>query len=154
VAVSGLDELNRELWRPFIISYAERDASAVGRLQAPELIRVEAANGWVGGFDAYLERTAAFFADMTGRGATIGIAFRFVERLVEGSIASERGVYRIVMAVPGEAELVFYGRFHTFARKTGDGWRIVVDYDTTAGADEAAFDAAHDLDDTAAFAVR
>jgi ketosteroid isomerase-like protein len=147
-----LDELNRDLWRPFAQAYAQRDAAAFARLHAPELIRVEAAGRWAGDLAAYLDRITAFFDKVTGRGGTIAITFRFVERVVDGPIASERGVYRIDRAVPGETARVYYGRFHVFARKSGDRWRIVVDYDTTdAGAvNEDTFAAAHDLDDFAA----
>ena len=132
-------------------AYAQRDATAFAQLHAPELVRVEAASRWAGNLEAYLERTAAFFDDMTRRGGTIAITFRFVERVVDGPIASERGVYRIDMTLPGEAERVFYGRFHTFARKSDGHWRIVVDYDTTdAGTvNEDTFAAAHELDNFA-----
>ena len=144
-----LDELNRDIWHPFMRSYADRDAAAFLALHAPDLMRADAASGWVGGLEAYTERITAFFADVTRRGARIDIAFRFVERLTGGPVASERGVYKIIMAVPDEADRVFYGRFHTFARRVDDRWRIVVDYDTDdrGAVDEAAFAAAHDLED-------
>jgi ketosteroid isomerase-like protein len=67
---------------------------------------------------------------MTAKGAELSIGFRFAERIVTEDVASERGVYRIVMALPGEPERVVYGRFHTFARKADGRWRIAVDYDT------------------------
>ena len=148
----AFEELNHDVWRPFMEAYTQRDTAAFAQLYAPDLIRVEAATRWVGGLDAYLDRTATFFEDMTDRGATISIAFRFVERVVDGPIASERGVYRIDMLLPAEAERVFYGRFHTFARKSTGRWRIVVDYDTTEGGtvDEDTFAAAHDMDQPAA----
>jgi hypothetical protein len=81
---------------------------------------------------------------MTAKGADLRIAFRFVEHVVSDEAASERGVYRIVMAVPGEAERTFYGRFHTFARKADGQWRIVVDYDTDRDVGEEDYDRAED----------
>jgi len=125
-----VEELRRDIWRPFVEAYANRDVEAFGALHAPDLIRAEAASGWAGGLDEYVERVGAFFADMTAKDADLRIAFRFGEHVTSGEVASERGVYQIVMAVPGEQELTFYGRFHTFARKAGGRWRIVVDHDT------------------------
>ena len=49
---------------------------------------------------------------------------------------------------------MFYGRFHTFARKEEGRWRIAVDYDSDEGGtiDDAAFAAGTEMDDVAAFA--
>ena len=126
-----IDELDRDIWQPFVDAYAARDTAAFATLHALDLIRVEATNAWSGGLDRYLDRVGAFFDDMTAKGGRISIAFRFVERVAAERMASERGVYRIVMSLPDEGEKVFYGRFHTFARKVDDRWQIAVDYDTT-----------------------
>lgn len=132
-------ELRRDIWQPFVTAYADRDIGAFGALHHPDLIRVEGAGGWAGGFEEYLERVGAFFADITAKGADLSIAFGFDEHVPSAEIASERGVYRIVMAVPGEPEQIFYGRFHTFARRTAGRWRIVVDYDTNRDTGEDDF---------------
>jgi hypothetical protein len=134
-----VQELRRDIWLPFVEAYANRDVAAFGGLHDPGLIRAEGASGWAGGFDGYVERVGAFFADMTAKGADLRIAFRFAEHVTSGEVASEQGVYQIVMAVPGEKERTFYGRFHTFARKNGGRWRIVVDYDTDRDVEEADF---------------
>jgi hypothetical protein len=49
---------------------------------------------------------------------------------------------------------VFYGRFHTFARKVDGRWRIAVDYDSTEGGtvDADSFAAGTEIDDLAPFA--
>jgi hypothetical protein len=54
----------------------------------------------------------------------------------------------------GGEERLFYGRFHTFARKEEGRWRIAVDYDSDEGGtiDDAAFAAGTEMDDVAAFA--
>ena len=130
-------DLRRDIWVRFVEAYENLDIKAFADVHDPGLLRAEGA-GWAGGFDAYVERVGAFFADMTAKGADLRIGFRFVEHVTSDEIASQRGVYRIVMAVPGEPELTFYGRFHTFARRSAGRWRIVVDYDTNAdvGADD------------------
>jgi hypothetical protein len=92
--VDLIAELRRDIWGPFVESYAKRDADAFAGLHAPDLIRAEGAGGWAGGLDAYLDRVRPFFDDMTAKGAEVSIGFRFGERIIAGDVASERGVYR------------------------------------------------------------
>ena len=72
-----LDDLDRDIWQPFVVAYAERDTAAFATLHTPDLIRVEATNAWSGGLDQYLDRVGVFFDDMTAKGGRTSIAFRF-----------------------------------------------------------------------------
>lgn len=148
-----LRELNRDLWQPFRAAYAARDAAAFFALHAPDLIRASGTDGKVYDLGAYEEQVAPWFAGMAARGDTLDITFRFTERVAAEDLASERGVYRIVIDPVGAERLVFHGRFHTFARKVGGQWRIAVDYDTTdAGAVTAAtYEDAAAIDDVGRF---
>ncbi|GAB3846122.1 DUF4440 domain-containing protein [Dactylosporangium cerinum] len=149
-----LRELNNELWRPFRAAYAARDAAAFLALHSPDLIRASGTDGTVFGLDRYAAQVEPWFAGMAARGDVLDITFRFTERIAAPDLASERGVYRIVVAPVGADRLTFHGRFHTFARKVGGSWRIAVDYDSTdAGAVSAAtYEAAAALDDVERFA--
>jgi hypothetical protein len=77
-----------------------------------------------------------------------------LERIASAELASERGVYRITAAHADGEQQVFYGQFHTFARKAGGRWRIVADYDSTEGGavTEKTFAAATAAEDIGAFA--
>jgi ketosteroid isomerase-like protein len=106
------------------------------------------------GLTEYAAQTEQWFAELTERGDTIGIEFRFLERIVSVDVASERGVYRITAARAGGERRMMYGRFHTFARKTDGCWRIAVDYDSDEGGTvtEETFLAGAGIDDVAVFA--
>lgn len=148
-----LRELNRDVWHTFVRAYGARDATAFLAVHSPDLIRAGGSEKQVHGFHEYAAQIEQWFAGLTERGEDIGIEFRFLERIVSGDLASERGVYRIVATRATGERRLFYGQFHTFCPRTGDGWRIAVDYDSNEGGTvtEETFTAGADIDDVAAF---
>jgi ketosteroid isomerase-like protein len=149
-----LQELNRDVWHAFRAAYSARDAVAFLALNTPDLVRAGGPERQVHGFAEYAAQIEQWFAELTERGDGIGIDFRFVERIAADGLASERGVFRITVTPATGDGRVFYGQFHTFARKAGGRWRIAVDYDTNEGGAVTAesFAAATDIDDVAPFA--
>jgi uncharacterized protein (TIGR02246 family) len=148
-----LRELNRDVWHAFRRAYGARDAAAFLALHSPDLIRAGGPAHEVHGFEDYAAQTGQWFADLAGRGDSVGIEFRFLERIAAGDLASERGVFRITATRATGEQRVFYGRFHTFTRKQDGRWRIAVDYDTDDGGTLSAepFAAGAEIDDVAAF---
>jgi ketosteroid isomerase-like protein len=142
-----LEELNRDLWHPFVRSYAERDTDTFIGLYDPALIRASGAAGQIHGYTEYAEQMRAFFARVAERGDTLAIDFRFDERLASGEVASERGVFRLTVTPSSGPVRTMYGRFHTYARRVDGRWRFVADYDTPVGADEATYQAGAGIDD-------
>ena len=149
-----LRELNRDIWHPFRSTYAACDVAGFVALYSQDLIRAGGPAKQVYGFDEYAAQTGEWFTDVAAQGDSIGIEFRFLERIASAEVASERGLYRITATRASGEQRVFYGQFHTFARKGGGRWRIAVDYDSTEGGTitEAAFAAATEIDDVEAFA--
>jgi len=149
-----LREVNSDVWHAFTSAYAARDAAAFLAVHALDLIRVGGPAKQVDRFDSYAAQVGQWFAELIEHGHNVGIELRFTERIAADSVASERGVYRIVLTQAGGEERLFYGRFHTFARKEEGRWRIAVDYDSDEGGtiDDAAFAAGTEMDDVAAFA--
>jgi ketosteroid isomerase-like protein len=147
-----LEELNRDLWHPFVRTYGTLDADAFLGLYHSDLIRASGRAGQVQGYDAYAAAMREFFALVAGFGDVIAIDFRFHERLAGGSLASERGVFRLDATPTAGRPRIRYGRFHTYARRAEGRWRFVADYDSADSADEAAFAAGAEIDDVARFA--
>jgi ketosteroid isomerase-like protein len=149
-----LRELNRDVWRAFVAAYAACDVAGFMDLYSQDLIRAGGPVKQVYGFDDYAAQTGEWFAEVTARGDSIGIEFRFLERIARDDLASERGIYKITAGQASGESRLFYGQFHTFARKDGGRWRIAVDYDSTEGGTitEATFAAAAGVDDVEAFA--
>jgi ketosteroid isomerase-like protein len=138
-----LGELDRDLWQPFVRTYAALDADGFLALYGPELIRAGGPSGEVQDYAQFAAATRDFVSMVRERGDALGIEFAFTERLAAGELASERGVFRLTATLAGGEQRVRYGRFHTLARRGEDGrWRFVADYDSPDGADPAEFAAA------------
>src|SRR5690242_1233301 len=142
-----LEDLNRDIWRPFVAAYGALDIEAFLALNRTDLIRASGTAGQVHGYDEYAAQMREFFAKVAERGDRISIEFRFHERIAAGDLASERGLLRLSVTSAGEPPRTLYGRFHTYARKTDGRWRFAADYDTSDGADAAVFDAGAAVDD-------
>jgi GNAT superfamily N-acetyltransferase/ketosteroid isomerase-like protein len=145
-----LAELNAQIWRPYSAAHAAGDTEAFLALHAPDLIRAGGPGKTVQDFGSYALASRKWRADLTARGSSVAIEFRFTERITDGALASERGVYRLTGTRADGDSKVFHGHFHTFTRKTDGRWRIVVDYDTT-DAEPADFETAADPEDFTPF---
>jgi ketosteroid isomerase-like protein len=144
-----LHELNNDVWLPFSHAYAERDVERYFDLLAPDFTWVRAEDGIIEGLDDYRARIRESFADLPA-GITMHLAFRFTERIASARLSSERGIVRMSGTSPRGPLPVRYIRFHTIARRDGDRWRFVVDYDGGAtGATD--FDAAYQVEDLTPF---
>ncbi|HEX7302519.1 hypothetical protein [Lentzea sp.] len=151
-----LRQLNDDIWHPFRLAYSRLDAPAFLALHAPELIRAGGPAKQAVGFAEYSDQIGQWFTELAGRGSSVAISFRFVERIVANGLASERGLFQMVATRADGDQRTFYGRFHTYARLIDGRWRICVDYDTDERAATLAedFDAAVEVDDVDAFVTR
>jgi ketosteroid isomerase-like protein len=151
--VSVFADINRDIWLAFQAAHARLDLDAMAAFHAPDLVRVGADERWIGGLPEHLARTRDGFARAAEQGDRLAIDFRFVERIADDTMASERGMYRVAVTASDGTEQIFHGRFHSISRRTPDGWRLVLDYDSDSdggvGADHFAAGVA--LDDTAPF---
>ena len=147
-----LEELNRDVWHPFVRAYGALEVDALLMLYHPDLIRARGDAGEVLGYAGFAAQMREFFAKVAGLGDRIAIEFRFHERLAAGELASERGVFRLTATPAIGRPRTRYGRFHTYARRVDGRWLFAADYDTSDGADEAAFAAGAEIDDVSRFA--
>lgn len=146
------EELNRDIWQPFVRAYHALDAETFLSLCRSDMIHASGAAGQIHRFDEYARQMREFFEMVAEHRDQVDIEFRFSERIVADGAASERGLFRLSVT-PAEGEpRTRYGRFHTFSVLTEGRWQFLVDYDTADGADAAAFDAATPVEDTSPFA--
>lgn len=143
-----LAELNRDIWHPFVRSYAALDADTFTGLYAPSLARGGSSSA---GYEEYLAECRDFFAKAAEQGDSFAIEFRFTERLAAGGMATEQGVFKLSIAPAAGGTREQYGRFQVLSRRGDDEtWQIMADYDDPAGSPES-FTAGHPIDDLAAF---
>lgn len=151
-----LQQLNADVWHEFRRAYAARDTAAFLAIYHPDVIRAGGPTKEVHDFASYAEQTGEWFTFLTGRGDSAVIDFRFLERIAAGDLASERGIFEITATRADGEQHVFYGKFHTFSRKTEGRWRIAVDYDSDEGGsiNVATFRSGAAIDDLTAFVER
>jgi len=140
--------LNRDIWTPFSEAFTEHEPDKFLALQAPDFIRVEGNQRIIRPLAEYAANVRRSFSGWEESEIRVHINFRFLERIVTGRHASERGIYELVQSNDdGDLERS-YGRFHAISRKIDGIWRIAVDYDSDAdGAiDLAAYHRAAALD--------
>ena len=133
-SIPHLMEINRDIWTPFSQSWATNDVTAYNDLHAPGFIRATGGK-WqeVCDLETYTGRNRKGFEKRAAEQQTNRIDFAFFERIAGDSIASERGIYRVVRSAADGTTREYYGRFHCFHKKSGGRWRIAVDYDSDDG---------------------
>jgi ketosteroid isomerase-like protein len=148
-----LTELNTQIWMPFHEAYRDGEAEKYIALHRPEFIRGEGTRKVVRTLDEYAAGVRRSFEIWKERGLKIDLQFRFIERIVKGAQASERGIYRFTLTPPDGKAQTFYGQFHTFSRKVDGRWQLIVDYDSNEGGtvDAAKYEAASAVDDFSRF---
>lgn len=128
-----LQEINRDIWAPFMEAYATYDADKYIALHTADFIRAQGDEQSTSSLAEYRTRISASFQRGQERGGQTRLDFRFFERFSNGKTASERGIYQYTYILKNGEALTGYGRFHMFLRKENGHWKIAVDYDSSDG---------------------
>ncbi len=148
--IEYLKEINQQIWQPFSEAYAANNAQKYIGLHSKDFIRTVGGK-WknISNWQSFQERTTSNFAKNNPNEKT-EISFRFLERIADGQIASERGIYQVIRKTEnGEIKAKFYGKFHVFMRKESNKWQILIDYDSDENnsINEESYKAAFAIDD-------
>lgn len=128
-----LQEINRDIWVPFMEAYATYDADKYIALHTTDFIRAQGDEQSLRDLAGYKLRSRAGFQRGKEQGGQTRIDFRFFERFSDGKMASERGIYQYTYTPKEGDAWTGYGRFHVFLRKENGRWKIAVDYDSSDG---------------------
>jgi ketosteroid isomerase-like protein len=121
-------EVNKDVWLPFIESWATNDVEKYNGLHTKDLIR--GGEKEVQGFESYAEHNRRNFKQRITNKAKVTIDFRLLERANNGELGSERGIYETTYTNQKGEVFKNYGKFHVFLRKVEGVWKIAVDYDS------------------------
>lgn len=127
---SLLTELNRDIWTPYTAAFNTQEPEKYLGLLAPDFVRIEGDQLVIRPRAEYVARLRRSFDDWKDRDLRPEFEFRFTERIVRGSLASERGIYQFVLYDPEGNTERYFGTFHLLARKIDDAWKITVEYDS------------------------
>ena len=116
------------LYARFSQAYADLDPAAVVALYTDDAYYLPGDDGPIRHGKDALARSFRFLAQTREAGGRLHIAFRSVDRAIEGDLAYDVGYYRLASTRPDGAERVSVGKFTVVLKRQTDGtWRFHVD---------------------------
>lgn len=123
-------QINQQVWYPFVASYTGLDDVAFMELHDENVIRVvrDRQEMMVGpAYARAMELNANWNKE---NGVTRQIEFSFTERIAKEDTAYEVGFYKVTNNRDGESR-TFYGTFTVVMKKKNGVWKILMDSDTS-----------------------
>lgn len=131
-------EINDQVWKPFIQAFNDRDTDGFMELHSKDVVRSSRDSKTVLHWNEYYDqqRKSDEHGKMSGRKRQLQL--RFTERIANEDQAVEVGIYKTTVFGKDGAPNSFYGRFHVVLRKERQPdkkaqWKILVDTDSSEG---------------------
>ena len=142
-----LVEIN-QTWEKFCDAFKSLDASLVRQIHTNDLIRISDGRRIVS-YENYMSNYELQFENLKQSNQTNHIELRFFERITNGEIASDRGIYQLTRNKGTDREKNYYGQFHVILKKINGEWQISMDYDSSKSntIDKEDFDEAYAMKD-------
>ena len=128
-----LQEINRDIWLPFIESYNELDAEKFMAIHSEDLVRVPRDAKKIFGYEQYKKNNEEYWKRGREEGRTRDIDFAFLERIFSKTMASEIGIFQVINEKGTVKEETYYGKFHVILLKKEGKWKIRMDSDSDDG---------------------
>ncbi len=130
-------EINQQVWKPFITHLTSGNKESFKSLHSKRITRVLIDNNTIQDYDKYFpsgkeNRKPAEHSKRL-------FELRFDKRICNGTKAWETGYYKGTVLEEGKDTRYYYGRFTVVLEKENEGWKIIVDADTGANANEENF---------------
>ncbi|RMA64881.1 nuclear transport factor 2 family protein [Ulvibacter antarcticus] len=127
----NLKKIN-EVWAKFYQAFDSLDYTLMAQIHSKELIRIGGGQSILD-YNTYIENYKQQFQNSKENNTTSTISLRFFERISNDSVASDRGIYRLIVNKDTQDEQSHYGQFHVIFKKEAGDWKITMDYDATEG---------------------
>ncbi|MFM9950221.1 MAG: DUF4440 domain-containing protein, partial [Saprospiraceae bacterium] len=138
-AQTAKEQINAQVWKPFIRHFSEGNTDAFMALHSKEVIRF-GLEGKPAGMDWETYRAGQLRGDerdrQEKRKRTIDLRFEY--RASVDSFAYETGYYRTSYEQEGEPRQDYFGKFNVILKKEQGQWKILLDSDH-GGVSEADF---------------
>jgi ketosteroid isomerase-like protein len=139
-------EINEQVWKPFIKSFAEMDTEKFMSVHSKDVIRALQDNNKLMNYDEYAAATRGWDEGAKSGNRKRDIELRFTHRIASADKALEIGYYKSTSYNANGSSRSFYGKFHVTMRKENGQWKITLDTDTSKDVTEAQFNAAAPLE--------
>jgi len=130
-SVTNLEEINK-VWFTFYQAFDSLDYKQMAVIHSKELIRISGGKNIID-YETYINNYKSKFRKSKEAGQTSEISLRFFERINNDSIASERGIYKLIRNKNKAHEQTYYGQFHVILKTENGIWKIFMDYDSDEG---------------------
>ncbi|MDT0557550.1 hypothetical protein RM697_02745 [Ichthyenterobacterium sp. W332] len=142
----ALKAINADIWQNFTKAYETLDYDLFASIHDSSLLRVSGNQKTIRSFENYMNGYKDRWKTSTRKQT---ITFRFIERIVNKTNASERGIYKLTINPGKESEESYYGKFHVLHKNINGKWKIIFDYDSTENnsIDESSYTKAFSIND-------
>lgn len=123
-------EINEQVWKPFIRSFAEGNTKAFMDVHSKDLTRSARESKKVLNWEDYYKQTKSGNERRAKDKTRLEIELRFTERINNETQAIDVGVYKTSWFAADGKRGAGYGRFHVVHRKEHGTWKILVDTDS------------------------
>lgn len=122
-------EINQQIWKPFIQAYNSFDTEKFMSLYSKDVIRVPRDQQKILTFSEYKKNINRENQHNKNYNIKASIEVRFTDRIYTSTTAYEMGVYKISMIENTGKNAVIYSRFQVLLRKENNVWKIFIDTD-------------------------
>lgn len=125
---NNLKEINK-VWDKFYQAFDSLDYKLMAEIHSKRLVRISGGKR-ITDYETYINNYTSRFKKAKENNISNDISLRFFERISNDSIASERGIYKLIRAENQENKQIYFGQFHVIFIKENNIWKILMDYDS------------------------
>ena len=122
-------DINNQIWKPYIAAYNSFNTEKFMALHSPELVRVSHDEKLVLSFAEYKKKINRENQFNKNYNVKATIDFRFTQRIESLQLAHESGIYKLDIIDNIGKKTTLYGKFEVTLRKENGVWKILVDSD-------------------------
>ena len=127
-SLNNIKEINK-VWGKFYQAFDSLDYQLMSEIHSKKLVRISGGKK-ITDYETYINNYKTRFKKAQKNNISNNISLRFFERINNDSIASERGIYKLVRIENQENKQIYYGQFHVLFIKEDNMWKILMDYDS------------------------
>ena len=116
------------VWEKFCNAFADLDYKLIEEIHSKDLVRI-AGGSRIMDYLQYVESYKKRFEKLRAKNESYKISLRFFERISNENVASERGIYKLIVNNSKKESKSHYGKFHVIMKKEKGVWKISMDYD-------------------------
>lgn len=132
-AQDSKEEINNQVWKVFIEAYNSFDTEKFMSVYSRDVVRIPIDEKKIFNFTEYrrnINRENQFNKNYKIKAS---IELRFFERIHNGDIAYEKGIYKIDITDNNGKPATIYNTFQVLLQKEGGIWKIKFDSDSSEG---------------------